>query len=283
MMYLTRIQNMKSKLTQTEVSIANFIEANIDSARSMTSSEMAKAIGVSQSAIVKFCKKINYSGFSEFKIAITEAALTKKNSDFIHDQIQVNDTPASIMSKIAHESKKAIDATMEINSAQTLDIISKALFKARRIVLLGIGASALVASDFYHKLLKLDCVVIFDPSSHVQLSSVVPLTPDDLVFAISFSGESKEILLAAEHAKQSGVTLISLTKYTRNSLSSISDYNLYASAQESLFRASAVSSRIAQLTVIDALFMMMLLLDPEKSRSMIEENTRIVSELKLNI
>lgn len=276
----TRIDNMRSELTGSENQISDYIIENIKIAKTYTSVELAAASGVSQSAIVKFCQKLGYKGYSEFRIAMNEAATKRSQERYIHDQIGIEDSPETIMLKIAQNSKNAIDSTMEVNDPQIFRDAADAMTTANKIVLLGIGASALVAMDFFHKLLKIDKHVIFDLSSHVQLASVATLKPNDVVFAVSYTGESKEILVATEHARHKGAKVISLTRYTKNSLVEISDINLYAIAEENTVRSSAIASRIAQLTIVDILFIMMVLQNTEDAMLRISESGDIVKAFK---
>ena len=276
----TRIDNMRSELTGSENQISDYIIDNIELAKTYTSVELATASGVSQSAIVKFCQKLGYKGYSEFRIAMNEAATKRAQRRYIHDQIGIEDSPETIMLKIAQNSKNAIDSTMDVNNPDVLREAADCLSSSSKIILLGIGASALVAMDFFHKLLKIDKHVIFDLSSHVQLASIATLKPDDVVFAVSYSGESKEIIVAAEQARRKGAKLISLTRYSKNTLVEISDVNLYAIAEENTVRSSAIASRIAQLTIVDSLFIMMVLQNTEYAMQRIAESSDIVKAFK---
>lgn len=276
---ITIIKNFKDTYTPMETRLADYILNNINEVKKLTSNELAKSVGVSQSAVVKFCKKIGYSGYMDFRVALSEIS-THLNDNYIHNHIQKNDSAKTIMRKIAHENKNAIDSTIEINMHETFIETVKLLDTSNRIILLGIGASSLVAQDFTYKLLKLGKSAIFDPSSHIQITNTISLKEDDIVFAISFSGKTQEVLLAAEEAKKRGCKVISLTKLPVNPLSEIADINLFAASQEGMFRTSAISSRIAQLTVIDILFILLVLEHPDESIPLIERSSDILRYLR---
>ena len=87
------------------------------------------------------------------------------------------------------------------------------LRQARRVMLIGIGASGLVAKDFSFKLLKIGVMAVAEPDMHVQLAAVQALDKRDLLLAISFSGERREINLAAEEARQAGARVLALTSF----------------------------------------------------------------------
>ena len=136
---------------------------------------------------------------------------------------------------------------------------------ARKITFIGIGASAIVAQDFEHKLKRINqnCETIFD--SHGQLIAATHATSEDVVFAISYSGETKEIINALTVAKENQATIITMTQNKRNTIQSFADYALYVVSNEADIRSSATASRIAQLTLIDILYTGIATLNYDKS------------------
>lgn len=136
---------------------------------------------------------------------------------------------------------------------------------ARKIIFIGIGASAIVAQDFEHKLKRINknCETIFD--SHGQLIAATHLTSEDVLFAISYSGETKEIINALSVAKENKATIITMTQNKRNTVQGFGNYALYIVSYEADIRSSATASRIAQLTLIDILYTGIATLNYDKS------------------
>ena len=89
---------------------------------------------------------------------------------------------------------------------------------------------------------------------HLQLTSAANLGKNDVAVAISWSGETKDTLMAARLAKESGAAVISITRYGNTSLESFSDIHFGLSAPEATIRCGATSSRMAQLNMVDMLF-----------------------------
>ena len=149
---------------------------------------------------------------------------------------------------------EAIKQTLMINVEREIQKIIHEMNHARKIILLGIGASAIVAQDFEHKLKRINknCEVIFD--SHGQLIAATHATSEDVIFAISYSGETKEIINALSVAKGNKATIITMTQNKRNTVQSFADSALYIVSNEADIRSSATASRIAQLTLIDIIY-----------------------------
>lgn len=278
MSYIFRIKNHYTNLTENEKNIANYILTNSAEVKKLTSSNLSEDLNVSQSSIIKFCKKIGYDGYTEFKNSLI-ASNRDENQNFIHNEISITDSPKQIVEKIAYESKTAIDSTISINDIETLNKTVSLIEKANRVFVFGLGASNLVAYDFAHKLLKLNKTTLCDVSSHFQLANSTMMTEEDLAFVISFSGETKEVILISEEAKKRNTKIISLTKLAPNTVSSLANVNLYSAVQEGMFRSSAISSRIAQLTVIDILFLMYSLNDTNTNLKYIKDATKIIKDL----
>ena len=85
------------------------------------------------------------------------------------------------------------------------------------------------------------------------------------MMALSYSGSSLETIRIAESAGTSGATLISLTGLQPNRLASLADIQLYIVADEEKARSSAITSRDAQLLVMDLLFILLVQQIPESS------------------
>ena len=135
-----------------------------------------------------------------------------------------------------------------------MEIAADKLFRAQRVDLYAMAASNLVAQDAQQKFMRINKRVTAYSDPHLQLSSASTLTPSDVAIALSWSGETREVLEAAELAKLNGAFLIAITRFGKVSLASYADVHFGLSAPEMAIRSGAMSSRIAQMTMIDILF-----------------------------
>jgi len=129
-----------------------------------------------------------------------------------------------------------------------------AIHKAKRIDFYGVGASGLIALDAQQKFIRINKHAWAYTDPHMQITAAANLSKNDVVVVISYSGETGDIIDTVKIAKESGATIIAVTKYGMNTLAEISDIRLFLSSPETTMRSGAMGSRIAQLTIIDIIF-----------------------------
>ena len=139
-------------------------------------------------------------------------------------------------------------------SPEVVEECAHLLDRSRCVLLFGLGSSLLVAHDIYLKLLRLDKPCVVNDDWHSQLLSARNATPADVGIAISYSGQTAEVIECMKALKANGVPTIAITRYSPSRVAELADYKLYIAANESLFRNGAMSSRIAQLNAVDILY-----------------------------
>ncbi|PNH91093.1 XRE family transcriptional regulator [Vibrio diazotrophicus] len=268
----------RSQLSQSSRLVADWVIENAAKAAYMTSQELAQEAQVSQSTIVKFTQKIGFKGYSEFKLALSEEIGRKQaiSATPLHSGIFADDPLAVIAQKLI---KAKTEAMIQTTNALSFDACNQAaqwLSDARTVQIVGIGGSALTAKDLGYKLLKLGITALTEQDSHVQIAVARTLTEKDVQIAISFSGERKEILVAAEAAKEQGAKVIALSSpnissANKSKLRRIADITFDTIADEVENRSSAIASRSAQNVITDLLFIYLVQLRDESARQMISD------------
>ena len=246
-------------MSEADREIGRFIVEHPERMLQLSSAALAVETGRSQSSVVKFSQKMGYGGYQELKLAVNKAQAQEWQvpPGWIHGSIEASDGYATIRQKLVSSKILSIQETVAVNSEETIDRVVDALAKARRIHLAGVGASSLVARDFSYKLLKLGRMVLLDGDSHVQIANAATLEPDDVLFAISYSGSSLETLRVAERARAQGANVISVTGLQQNPLAEVANLHLFTVADEERVRSSAITSRDAQLALTDLLFILL--------------------------
>ncbi|WP_431225353.1 MurR/RpiR family transcriptional regulator [Serratia sp. L9] len=278
---LLRIRQMYPNLAQNDRKLADFLLENAEQARHLSSQKLAQLTGVSQSGVVKFAQKMGYKGFPALKLALSEALAQPQAEPEItvHNRILSSDALKIVGEKLLLEKQAALRATLDINSEQQLHTALEMLCTARRVVLVGFGASGLVAKDFSFKLLKIGIMAVAESDMHVQLATAQALTKEDLLLAISFSGERREINLAAEEARIAGARVLALTSFSPNGLQQRADHCLYTIAEEPNPLSAAISSSTAQFALTDLLFMALIQHDPDHARNRIRHSEQLMKKL----
>ncbi len=261
--------------------IGQYIVDNPDQMLRLSTAALAAEIGRSQSSVVKFSQKLGYASYQELKLAVSEAKAQdwQVPAGVIHGSIEVGDTYPVILKKLIGSKLLSMQQTVAANSERIISRTLELLDGARRIHLVGVGASSLVARDFSYKLMKLGRNVLHDSDSHIQMANVSTLGPGDVLFALSYSGASIETLRIAELARKRGTTVIAVTGLHDNPLSRVADIRLYTIADEERARSSSITARDAQLTLTDLLFILLVQRQPD-ANDYVHNSEAAVSVLK---
>ena len=275
---LLRIRQLYPRLALNERRLADFLLSQPDRARHLSSQKLAEEAGVSQSSVVKFAQKLGYKGFPALKLALSES-LADRDAITVHNHILSDDPLKIVGEKLLTEKISAIRATLDINSEEKLMETLHLLKNANRILLVGIGASGLVAKDFSWKLMKIGINAVAEQDMHALLASVQAMAPGDVLLAISYTGERREINLAAQEAAAIGADVVAFTGFTPSALQQCASICLYTVAEEQSTRSAAISSTSAQLALTDLLFMALVQHDPERASSHIRHSEALVKKL----
>ena len=277
---ILKINNIYDNMTDVDKKIADYINENKESISKLSVSELSKKSNVSSASIVRFSRKLGYSGFGELKIEIAkDLTLNSKDYSYI-----VKDSDVGINNIVNNITNKSIETIANITKLNELGTIEKAIEKiinSKNVYIFGVGASSLVALDLQQKLLRINKPAITFLDSHTQLMVSSNLNKDDIAISISYSGKSKEVIKSIENAKINGTKCISITKYGENDLTNMCDINLFVPNIENNLREGAISSRIAMLTLIDIIYISIIQKDLNYAESKLESSKSTVECLKV--
>lgn len=249
---LFNIAELKDSFRPSEHKIAKYILDNPEQVVDFTITELATACDTSEASIVRFCKTLNLKGFQDLKVKIAASLAMKHRS--LDGGIDRDDSIADIVQKIVDFNKQAIEQTSHVTDLEALEQAVDILSEAKRIDFCGMGASGIIAYDAMTKFMRINIPCNYYQDSHLQLTSAANLSKDDAAVGISYSGTTKEVVEVLKAAKEKGASTISITKVGSSPLVDVADINLFVSSQEAIFRMGAMASRIAQLNLIDILF-----------------------------
>lgn len=139
----------------------------------------------------------------------------------------------------------------------------------------------LIAQDFKQKLTRIDYWCDVGRSFDEQVTLSANLSSEDVVIAISSSGQTKDIVNSTQLAKEKGAKIISITKYGDNPISNLSDVQPLVSSSEKAKRSGAMSSRIAMLNIIDILYICIASNDYLNNRQKLENTRKAIKNNKL--
>jgi len=249
--FYARLNTATSRLRESEKKVIRFIEQNQEEIIHLSITELAERSETSESSVVRLCKRLGYKGFQDLKIHLAREVVPAEKQ--IHEAIEKGDDVETIKKKVFQSNIQALYDTLEVSNDEEIQKAVKAISNARIIEFYGTGGSGTVVLDAQHKLLKLGIKSFAYIDSVLQSMSASVLTKEDVVIGISHTGSNNDVLSALKLAKEAGATIICITNSSKSPITKISDIILQTSSKETLFRTDAISSRIAQLTIVDVI------------------------------
>lgn len=273
---MERIKQGISTLRPSEQKVANYIIDNTKAILDMPIAQLAKNTKTSEATIIRMCRSLHIKGFRELKLSISASANQDGITTDRYEDIAADASLSQIIKFISHNNYRSIESTLSLIDENCMEKAISLLDHARKIVVIGVGASAIVAFDFEQKCKRINkwCEALTD--SHTQLTSAVHLDDRDVVLAISYSGETIEIIDTVKIAKRNKANIISLTGYSSNTVQNLANVNLYASPLEKSIRSGATASRIAQLNIVDILFTGLASLNFEQSVDFLDKTREVI-------
>lgn len=266
-------------MSKNEKRIAHEILNSPAEITSISSQALAERCAVSQSSIIKFCQKIGLSGFPALKIALSAEVARNEKAQQIHGDIFSDDSLGLVAKKVFDSKVSALSETMKLNSNEKIEAAVSLLERADRIIMIGVGGSALIANDLSSKLTKFGKAVVQGGDSHIQLANLASLTPDDLLIAITYSGKTKEVMVAVEYAYAQNIPVILLGGFKVDQRARASDVVLRCTANENLVRSSSIATRTAQFAITDLLFVLLVQRQGEVAQR-IHESQSLVGKIR---
>jgi DNA-binding MurR/RpiR family transcriptional regulator len=248
---ILKMRALYNSLRKSEKKVADYIQAHPDEVILSSITNLAEKVGVSEASIIRLCKVMGYVGFQELKINIAKTII--EPTKYIHEEINDQDTINEKIKKVFVANIKALEDTLNVLNPYHVEQSIKALANAKRIEFYGLGGSGSVALDAQHKFFKYGTPCLAYVDSHMQIMSAATLGKGDVVIGISHSGSTKDLIDSLSVASKAGATTICITSSINSPITKVSDYTLLVLAKEVAYKTEPMTSRIAQLSIIDTL------------------------------
>ena len=184
---LALIKNAYNTLSKKEKLVIDYILENSERVFSMTVSDLAKEVGVAASTIVRLCKNLGYSGFSEFKIDFVRNSPTQVN--ILTPVINEQDTDTKVFEKVFDSSIQTLQDTLAMINKVDIEKVVSILKEAQSIQFYGVGTSAPIAMDAYYRFMRIGYNTFYSVDSHIMRISASRLSELDVDIGISHCGK----------------------------------------------------------------------------------------------
>ncbi len=275
------IKQYLNTLAPSERKAADYLLAHPSQAVNMGVQEIAEKAHTSAAALIRLSRRLGYSGYSDLRMSLAREVFSSETEgeEVPITTLAEHATVSSVVQTLVEGTADTIRGIQRVLSHTAVQDAVSMITRSSRVVISGVGASGIVATDFQQKLARLGIYAVYTSDPDMQVVLACSLTRDDLLIAISYSGESESILKVAREARNNSASLLSITRIGGNSLSRLSNTVLHVPNNESLFREGATLSRINQLLVVDILFAMILMNTHDASSELLKRTWEAVSHV----
>ena len=223
----------------------------------MSIAEIAAQSDTSASAITRFVRKFGYEGLDTFRIAMAQSSNAIASTDIIEIDpiVQKNDDLSTIIDKVAVMLSTTVSDTANFLDEKVIQEAISALKKARRIYLIGVGSSGVIAYDLAHKFNRAGFLALHSWDGHMVMENLAYLNEQDVVLSFSYSGETKEVLAALDIARERGAQSYIVTKNQSNEISKRVSGVIAIPTTEHLLRVGAIASFESSFQVATVLYL----------------------------
>lgn len=276
---LDKICMMYDSFFEQEKKVASYIMKNHRQVINMTINDLAKECGTSIATVTRFCKKCNVDGFHHLKISLAKEIVDSDNEIVASKSISEDSFEQSLNNILANKVRE-LEQTVSLIDTNDLKSILEVIKKARIVQFVAVGNTIPVAIDGVYRFNEIGIKAVSSTIWETQLAFSMSLDKDDVMIAISNSGESKKVFTMVEEAKSRGVKTIGITNNPNSNIANIVDYHIQTVTREKLFLDEFYFSRISAMTVVEILYIL-LAADDKNSYNMLSACENLMANEKI--
>jgi len=276
---LGKIRSYYSRLSEKEKKIADYVSHYPEKIVHSTINEVAEDLSVAEATVFRFCKRIGFKGYQAMKISLASEVIEPIQQ--IHEEITEYDTEKTIAEKIFKSNIRALENTLEILGDHEMQRATDLLLAADRVEFYGMGGSNVIAMDAFHKFVRTGIKAFAFIDYHFQLMSASQLTKNDIAVIISHSGTNKDTINILKTAQKNGAKTIAITGHPKSPIGQSVDVAFFTSSEETEYRSEALSSRIGQLSLIDALYVNVMMKNKEAASQSLQRVRDAISTTRI--
>lgn len=248
MAVIETIKENYNNIFLAEKKVADFILENPEKAVNANVSELANYSGVSEATVIRLCKHIGYQGYYELRIVLSRDLGRKQVSDVDVENIKM-DTVSGLFQAF---SSSILAIGKNLDQGKLLEC-ANLIKTCKQVHIVAVGNTSPLAMYMGFRLGRLGVKCTHSMIPEYYMNYVNLADAEDIVIAISRSGESKQVVQALELAKEKGLKVIAITGFEYSPVSKLADYLLLSNVSGQSFDYYKGYSRLNETVVIDAL------------------------------
>ncbi len=249
-----RISDEYYQLTASEKKVADYVVIHQRDTQVMSISDLAEACGVAEATISRFCRRLKYKGYNDFKLGVANSVVQRPGEIFLAGEISSGDSVPDLCQKLYGSEVEAIAQTLALIHPERILAAADILTESRRVLCMGQGGSMIMAMEAAHLFSTAMPGFIPVADSHLQAIAAATLTQEDSVLFFSYSGATREVIDLLTVAREQGARVILVTHFPKSPAADFADVILQCGANEGPLQLGSVPARMAQLFLVDVLF-----------------------------
>ena len=274
--YTNKLKMVFDGLTFSEEKLSNYIQEHREEIRNLTSQELADAVGVGQSTVIRFSQKL---GYGNYKKMIADISMDNPDA-YVDLEIDDQESTVETMEKLREQYNLILDMTFDMNKSDDVDLAVDFLYNARKIIIAGFSVRNNCFADYFaHRLSYIGLDAYHHDHTTMIYSALNQCNDQDVIIVLSESGETRDMVNFAKLAKKRGMKVISITKVSENTIKALSDINFkfVEYGNRTFLRTNLIRSSL--LAVFDMIYLNLLKKDFERFEM---HSTMMKIQTKLN-
>lgn len=272
---LVKIRSERDQMSAVERRIADFILENAQLLRDYSSQQLANALGISQSSVVKFTQKLGFKGYPDLKYSVGEAIARADNGDAAVVSRHVADDAAAQASSLWRRKSEAEEATRLINPPETLQAVLAALAGAGKVFVIGVGEDDIYARGFALKLSMLGMTTVQSFDITRMIASISGAGAGDVLLVFSEHGNHPALCKVGRFFREQGGRLLTVTRHTSNPLRALANIALLVSAHDDRPYIQSLLYQSALQQLLDGIFIQLCEGDEQRHAQLIANLERM--------
>lgn len=265
--------------TKSEKKVADMVLKNPKEALYTSITDLAEHCEVGETTVLRFCRKLGFTGYQSFKMTLAQSIQSDDDmTEQLTDEITKEDSLVDVCRKVMSTNIAAINETFDLINYKALQTAIDYMIMAKRIVFFGAGASAITAHEAKNKFMRITPYVDFTYDSHSQAMVASLMNEEEVAVAFSYSGSTKDTTDVLKTARSVGAKTICITRFAKSPITQYSDVVLLSGAKEGPLQGGALSTKMAQLYLVDIIYAEYFRKNVERSKCNKEKTAEAISD-----
>jgi len=248
---LSVITKENSGFSKGQRLIAKYIVENYDKAAFMTAGKLGKAVGVSESTVVRFAAELGYDGYPGMRKALQEMIRSRLTSvqrieaakDLIDDR--------NVLKAVLSDDIEKLQTTLEEIDNDSFNKAIDTIMSANHVYISAMRTSKYIAGffGFYLSMMMGNVHVVCETGAAEVFEELLRIGPGDVFVGFTFPRYSSRAIKAMRFAKARGAKTIGITDSKASPYYRVADVCLFAKSD----MVSFLDSMVAPMSLVNAL------------------------------